>query len=74
MLLEPSEDVAPLVAALQRPAELHELRPGSPLGGDTVMSVSPLLRLPAKIPGKRRRCLGRARRNAPDAVVEEASA
>lgn len=74
VLVEPGEDPAPLVAALRRPAELHELRLGSPLGGDSVMSVSPLLQLPAKIPGKRRRDLGRARRNAPDAIVEEATA
>jgi CelD/BcsL family acetyltransferase involved in cellulose biosynthesis len=72
VLLEPGEDIAPLLARLRRPAELHELRPGSPLGGDEVMSVCPYLPLPARLPGKRRRTLGRARRQAPGAVVEAA--
>jgi CelD/BcsL family acetyltransferase involved in cellulose biosynthesis len=74
VLLAPGEEAAPLTAAIERPAELHELRPDSPLGGEEVMSVSPYLKLPATLPGKRRRCLGRARRNAPEAVVEAATA
>jgi CelD/BcsL family acetyltransferase involved in cellulose biosynthesis len=73
-LLAPGEAPEALVAALRRPAELHELRPDSPLAGEEVMSISPFLRLPARLPGKRRRCLGRARRNAPDAQVETARA
>jgi CelD/BcsL family acetyltransferase involved in cellulose biosynthesis len=73
VLLAPGEDAAPLIAALARPAELHELRPDSPLRGEEVMSVSPYLPLPARVPGKRRRCLGRARRNAGETVVEAAS-
>ncbi len=74
VLLEPGADVAPLLARLRRPAELHELRPDSPLRGGSPMSVCPVLTFPPRIPGNKRRDLRRARRDAAAATLETATA
>jgi CelD/BcsL family acetyltransferase involved in cellulose biosynthesis len=75
-LLEPGEDAGALLARLRRPAELHELRPDSPVVGGTAMSVCPVLPFPPAIPSKKRRDLRRARRAlcAANGSVEEADA
>jgi CelD/BcsL family acetyltransferase involved in cellulose biosynthesis len=74
VLLEPGTDVAPLLARMRRPAELHELRPDSPLRGSSPMSVCPVLTFPPQIPSKKRRDLRRARRAAADVSFEGATA